>query len=311
MADEQTIRRLRARRALSRRAKPGPVPRQQEPRGARFRYRRALKAIQDEFEKLIVDRLFSKLPEWAEEAQTNFDSVGLAAVDSFGLAAVDSVSAGWNAVERRDQGGLSEKIFATFETLRVAIGEIVPETEARDLATKIVNDVNATNRREIKRQFESLLGINPFSTESGLREILNLSIRQNIRLIRSIPFQQLDTMEDIVAQGIRSGREVGALRDDLERRFGVARSRADLIARDQVNKLNGQLTKFRQRDAGVRRYRWSTSQDERVRPSHARLHGKIFSWDDPPSVGHPGEDYQCRCNAVPLVDELLEELEAS
>jgi hypothetical protein len=50
------------------------------------------------------------------------------------------------------------------------------------------------------------------------------------------------------------------------------------------------------------RYVWLTSGDEKVRPSHAANDGKIFYWSDPPSTGHPGEDINCRCVAVPYAD---------
>ncbi len=51
--------------------------------------------------------------------------------------------------------------------------------------------------------------------------------------------------------------------------------------------------------ANTERYVWRTQRDERVRPSHRMNDGRIFSWSDPPSTGHPGEDYNCRCEAVP------------
>ena len=42
-------------------------------------------------------------------------------------------------------------------------------------------------------------------------------------------------------------------------------------------------------------YIWRTRGDGRVRASHAANNGRIFSWDNPPPMGHPGEDYNCRC----------------
>jgi hypothetical protein len=51
------------------------------------------------------------------------------------------------------------------------------------------------------------------------------------------------------------------------------------------------------------RYIWRTEQDARVRPSHAANNGKIFSMDNPPSTGNPGEDYNCRCWAEPMDGE--------
>lgn len=48
-------------------------------------------------------------------------------------------------------------------------------------------------------------------------------------------------------------------------------------------------------------YVWHTQDDEKVRPSHRANDGHIFSWDDPPATGHPGTDYNCRCQAIPYV----------
>ena len=46
-----------------------------------------------------------------------------------------------------------------------------------------------------------------------------------------------------------------------------------------------------------------------MRDSHRHLNGKRFSWNDPPVVDartgrrcHPGQDYQCRCVALPVFD---------
>jgi len=44
-------------------------------------------------------------------------------------------------------------------------------------------------------------------------------------------------------------------------------------------------------------YIWCTEGDDLVRDEHAQREGKVFAWDEPPSGGHPGEDYNCRCTA--------------
>ena len=73
---------------------------------------------------------------------------------------------------------------------------------------------------------------------------------------------------------------------------------------------------MQQEDAGCTKYRWSSSKDSRVRDCHRALDGKIFRWDDPPEMWyetkadrvytgrhcHPGEDYCCRCVAIPVFD---------
>jgi SPP1 gp7 family putative phage head morphogenesis protein len=50
------------------------------------------------------------------------------------------------------------------------------------------------------------------------------------------------------------------------------------------------------------RYVWRTRRDERVRLSHRMNDGRIFSWSERPDTGHPGEDYNCRCEAIPYVE---------
>ena len=56
-------------------------------------------------------------------------------------------------------------------------------------------------------------------------------------------------------------------------------------------------------------YIWRTRGDGKVRDSHAANNGKIFAWDNPPSTGHPGEDYGCRCIAEPYTPEFPENIQ--
>jgi SPP1 gp7 family putative phage head morphogenesis protein len=74
--------------------------------------------------------------------------------------------------------------------------------------------------------------------------------------------------------------------------------------------MNSAFNQERQQQVGIERFEWSTSQDERVRESHAELDGKTFSWNDLPVVddeeASPGTPICCRCVAIPVVD--MEEL---
>ena len=63
------------------------------------------------------------------------------------------------------------------------------------------------------------------------------------------------------------------------------------------------MNEFRQRGAGITKYKWSTSRDGSVRPEHKTNNGKIFNWDRPPAkTGNPGFDYNCRCVAIPILE---------
>ena len=95
----------------------------------------------------------------------------------------------------------------------------------------------------------------------------------------------------------------------IDERFASMESNAELIARDQVGKLNGQLTEMTHTEMGLSRYRWRGVGDERERSSHVNVEGEIFSWDDPPLIDgervHPGQAIQCRCFAEPVMEDLL------
>lgn len=111
----------------------------------------------------------------------------------------------------------------------------------------------------------------------------------------------------------------GALPDQLakivETAAGVAQRKARTIADAETSLL---VSKFRQRrfeSVGSKSYRWETSHDEKVRPTHGEsnnhriLDGRTFEWSSPPVVDaatgrrrHPGEDFgPCRCVARALL----------
>ncbi len=52
------------------------------------------------------------------------------------------------------------------------------------------------------------------------------------------------------------------------------------------------------------RYIWRTQGDGKVRASHLATDGKVFSWDDPPPTGYPGEDFGCRSRAEAYFPEV-------
>lgn len=172
-------------------------------------------------------------------------------------------------------------------------------------ATRIWGRVSAHNASEQSR----VLGITGPLLNPDTRPQLDAWRAENVRLIRSIEPELLADVLRVVTEAQATGLRVESLRQQIADRFGVAESRAELIARDQVLKANSDLSRIRQQRVGVTHYRWSTSKDSRVREAHAALDGKVFPWAAPPIVdtktgrrAHPGQDFQCRCIALPVLD---------
>ncbi len=165
--------------------------------------------------------------------------------------------------------------------------------------------------KEWKRAIKATLGIDireDYYLGDFYIEQLKKWIEENVSLISSIPEDTLEKMKDIVYDGFTNGKTTTRIVKEMQRAYGVSRRRAELIARDQTAKLNGQIQKAQQQDAGITEYVWSTTGDERVRRSHQELNGKKFSWDDPPENSdgrkcHPGQDFQCRCIGRPVFNQ--------
>lgn len=139
-------------------------------------------------------------------------------------------------------------------------------------------------------------------TAAEVAEPLAVRVAENARLIRSIGEETVSRVERAVYESLSEGASVRGLRRRLEEEIGFEKKRAARIARDQMAKVNSDLSRIRQEEAGVDEYRWSTSRDERVRASHRANEGKTFRWDRPPaSTGHPGHDVNCRCVAIAVI----------
>lgn len=213
-----------------------------------------------------------------------------------------------------DAGDLMQAIQKSFQSMGE---ELERKTSSFGLRKKLEDLANLTRKlsiQEWKRTVHETLGLDimdDYYLGEFYRQALQEWIDQNVSLIKSIPQEALSEMHSIVSQGFKTGATLTSIEKEIRNTYHVKRSSAKLLARDQIAKLNGQLTKQQQTDAGVNEYIWSTSGDSRVRETHKKLDGKKFRWDDPPVVTppgkpvrrcHPGEDYQCRCVALPVFD---------
>lgn len=105
----------------------------------------------------------------------------------------------------------------------------------------------------------------------------------------------------------------GANTQDMENWFGtryagsVVERRVDIRVESEAKMSQVQAMGWFLPEGGFDRYVWTTRKDDRVRPDHARLEGRICSWNDPPLAdsrysiyAHPGQTWGCRCQAAPL-----------
>lgn len=144
------------------------------------------------------------------------------------------------------------------------------------------------------------------------KESLEQWARAGTDLIKNISPDRSGTLEARLAERVAAGDRWESIQSVVTEELGAEWPRLQLIARDQVAKLNGKITQDLQTAAGVTHFTWRASRDGRVRPSHDAVKDKQWSWArGAPDVGFYGEDGfpgqagQCRCTAEPVMPESL------
>jgi len=240
------------------------------------KYARALVRLARVIEVEIRSKLFPELPELQRLRGIVLDA-GVDAWSDRLSQIIDSVNTGLDG---------------SFET-----GE--------ETVRRMANETAKWNGAQWQKSIRSALGVQVISANSWLQPELDQCVKRNSELITSLRGKAIPEIADLAMDGIKTGRRVEAIQDAIIVKFNATKSRAELIARDQVSKLNGDLTRLRQTEIGLSRYTWRTSLDERVRASHRANEGQVFSWNAPPSgTGHPEQDFQCRCTAEPIFSDL-------
>lgn len=197
----------------------------------------------------------------------------------------DPVRKSWDKMERRMR--LYSKSIKAFKL-------------ANQAATATEKFTNATQLQQLRN-----LGLNPIPLGSQLEQTRDMWVQDNVDLIVSQPKVMADRIGGIIHEMVPAGSRWETIADRLKDEYGIAERRAKLIARDQVQKYNSDLTRLQQRAAGFDYYQWRGAMDNRERPSHVALEGTVWSWDNPPIIGNPGEAIQCRCVAIPVYSEAL------
>lgn len=270
--------------------------------------RAALEAAYRTRPKKRPTRQADKIPQLPKTAEALYVRALRGIVKRIGEATKEVFAAGLDALEAEQRTDAAGDVITgtTLDRLRERINAIVGEAAVTGIVSSAQEGVNRKNLSEMSR----VLGIAPEVLIPGMGDVMDAWRRANVDLISSIGGEYLDQVQDLVRTATTEGIRAEALSKALQERLGVAESRAELIARDQVLKANAQLSAERMRRVGVTKYKWSTSRDSRVRPGHAALEGEIVPFDQPPIVdpktgrrAHAGEDFQCRCVRIAQWDD--------
>lgn len=214
---------------------------------------------------------------------------------------------------------------------------------AQRQSAKMLEKVQQSNKRAYKNKSKAIgTALNLGVAEKDVGEVARKLLNEQVALIQSIPLEAGLRAQKIAYQNFLKGTRAIAdpavvqrllnerldliqfhnlsaaeggfgdndLEEEMSRSMEVAINRATLIARTETARATASINQARAVSVGSNQYRWHNSGDGAVRHSHKiykgkPLQGKIFSWDDPPTLddgmkGNPGEFPNCRCFAEPV-----------
>jgi len=179
---------------------------------------------------------------------------------------------------------------------------------ARELAEFFAQDVADRSDAQMKAILKKG-GISvKWRMTAAQRDIMQATVEANVSLIKSIPHEYLKNVEGAVMRSVQTGRDLGQLSKELQKKFGVSKSRAALISRDQNNKATSAFQRSRQQELGITEAVWMHSHAGEVpRRTHLAMNGKKYNvsegmWDDDEQAYvWPGQLINCRCTSKSVV----------
>jgi SPP1 gp7 family putative phage head morphogenesis protein len=210
-----------------------------------------------------------------------------------------------NLSQTKFQQKLSDITGKLTDQLPAKISELIDVSELFDSS---IFEVDRQIRKTLRK-----ITVSPTLDDQARKRIAD-EWSQNLKLwVKNFADEEVLRLRQTVEKHVFTGNRYDRLRKEIQKSFGVTENKAKFLARQETSLLMAKLKETRYEAAGVTEYKWACvvgSPLHPVRPSHKILEGKIFSWSNPPITtapgeparrNNPGQDYNCRCFAIPVV----------
>ena len=202
---------------------------------------------------------------------------------------------------------------ATLERIDERLAQILPAKIAERLnISKVFDTIIWKTDKTLSTTLKALTVPANLTPERAKR--LSDEWQNNLQLeIKNFTETQVQSLRERVKANVFSGKRYEGLVAEIQASYGVSSSKAKFLAQQETKLLTTKYKEARYAEAGVLEYKWRTvvgSPKHPVRPSHKALENKVFRFDQPPITtapgepvrrNNPGQDFNCRCVAVPVV----------
>jgi len=193
------------------------------------------------------------------------------------------------------------------------LSQVLPEKIADSIQTADLFD--STLWRLNRDVNKTLKGITvPFKMTPDVAARISKEWAENLKLyIQDFARDEILKLRQDVAAAVFSGNRYESLVTAITDSYGVTQRKAKFLARQETSLMVTKFKEARYTEAGITEYRWQCvagSKAHPVRPAHKKLDGSIQKWNDPPITSepgdpvrrnNPGQDFNCRCIARPIV----------
>jgi SPP1 gp7 family putative phage head morphogenesis protein len=166
---------------------------------------------------------------------------------------------------------------------------------------------------EVERDFQASIKnitVGPALTEDQSKRIAD-QWQNNMRIyIQDFTQKEIKKLRTEVLKSTMVGNRYETMISSIQKSYDVSLNKAKFLAKQETSLLMTTFKQTRYQSAGINYYKWRCvvgSPNHPVRPSHKALDGKVFNFDQPPITddkgnrNNPGQDYNCRCFAIPIV----------
>jgi hypothetical protein len=205
-----------------------------------------------------------------------------------------------------------------------SLAKLLPEEIADSLKLEHIFDASLYKiSKDIDATLKSIT-VQPSLTDES-RKLIAKEYTNNMKLdIKKFADKEIKSLRTEIQKRVFEGDRSESMVKMIQQSYGVSQRKAKFLARQESKLLLASYKKGRYLGAGVTKYIWTCVKmphqaknaeykKGQVRHDHAILDGTKQEWLNPPVVNdkgdrkNAGEDYGCRCYAIPLVVEIENE----
>lgn len=203
----------------------------------------------------------------------------------------------------RKEAQLKSKITRILDTLSPAT--VLEKFDA----TKFFENTTKHVEQEFQKSVASIAIAPKMSVESKKR--ISEEYSENLKLyIKEFTNEEILRLRKSVENHVFSGQRYESLATEIQASYGISQRKAQFLARQETSLLSAKIRETRYADVGIDEYIWQAVVGTLAHPTrkmHQALNGTRQRFSDPPvddpkgTKHNPGENYNCRCVARPVV----------